>query len=482
MLKTLTFMIFVPLALIAHCNFAVAQNDEKRPNIILLLADDMGHRDLSCFGSPNVKTPHIDKLAAEGLTFTKFYAASAVCTPTRASIMTGRYPLRFSINKHFNDVDLWLPESATTVAELLRDAGYNTAHVGKWHLGGLHVDESGKRLNTQPGPRQHGFDNYQTQIEQQPVRRTMGRKRTLFRQGGTVLLRNGQKVAQDDPYYKKHLTEANGDYAMEMLEKFSAEDKPFFLNVWWLVPHKPYEPAPSPHWEDTAADGISDNQHRLRSMIQHMDAKVGQLLAKLESLGIADNTIIVFASDNGASTEGDVGELRDRKGSLHEGGIRVPMIVRWPAEIKAGQKTTTFAHTTDFLPTFCEAAGIELPEDMPLDGISLLSYFKGNQPPTPQQRGPMVWHLDRYRGEKRRKKNAMTEVAMQGQWKLLARYGQPAELFDLVADPYEKQNLIDEYPEVTKTLAAEIDGFLNAPRLKHSDGKGYQPKIEPKDE
>ena len=481
MLKQLACMILVPLALIAHCNFAVAQNDEKRPNIILLLADDMGHRDLSCFGSPNVKTPHIDKLAAEGLTFTKFYAASAVCTPTRASIMTGRYPLRFSINKHFNDVDLWLPESATTVAELLRDSGYNTAHVGKWHLGGLHVDETGKRLNTQPGPRQHGFDNYQTQIEQQPIRRTMGRKRTLFRKGGTVLLRNGQKVAPDDPYYTKHLTEANGDYAMEMLETFSAEDKPFFLNVWWLVPHKPYEPAPSPHWEDTAAEGISDNQHRLRSMIQHMDAKVGQLLAKLESLGIADNTIIVFASDNGASTEGDVGQLRDRKGSLHEGGIRVPMIVRWPAEIKAGQKTTTFGHTTDFLPTFCEAAGIELPEDMPLDGISLLSYFKGNQPPSQQQRGTMVWHLDRYRGEKRRSKNAMTEVAMQGQWKLLARHGQPAELFDLDADPYEKRNLIKEYPEVTKTLSAEIDGFLDAPRLKNSDGKGYKPKIEPKD-
>ena len=479
MLKKIASTILLTVVLIAPSGFAIAQNDDNRPNIILLLGDDLGHRDLSCFGSPNVKTPHIDKLAAEGMAFTKFYTASAICTPTRASIMTGRYPLRFGINKHFNDVDRWLPESSTTIAELLRDAGYNTAHVGKWHLGGLHVDESGKRLDTQPGPRQHGFDYYQTQIEQQPTRRTMGRKRTLYREGGTVLLRNGQKVAEDDPYYTKHLTDANGDFAVEMIEKFSAEDKPFFLNVWWLVPHKPYEPAPSPYWEDTAAEGISKDQHRFRSMMHHLDAKVGKILAKLESLGIADNTIVVFASDNGAAPEGDVGKLRDRKGSLHEGGIRVPMMVRWPAAIKAGQKTTTFAHTTDFLPTFCEAAGIELAADMPLDGISLLPYFKGGQPPTQQQRGTMVWHLDRYQGERRLdKKTAMTEIAMQGKWKLLARHGKPTELFDIDADPYEKQNLIKEYPEVVKTFAAEIDAFLKAPRSNDSGGKPYQPRIE----
>ena len=479
MLKKFGCTILVAAVLLAHGGFAIAQNDDNRPNIILLLGDDLGHRDLACFGSPNVKTPHIDKLAAEGMTFTKFYAASAVCTPTRTSILTGRYPLRFSINKHFNDIDRWLPESATTVAELLKDAGYNTAHVGKWHLGGLHVDKSGKRLDTQPGPRQHGFDNYQTQIEQQPTRRTMGKKRTLYRKGGTVLLRNDQKVTQDDPYYKKHLTDANGDYAVEMIEKFSAEGKPFFLNVWWLVPHKPYEPAPSPHWENTAAEGISEDQHRYRSMIQHMDAKVGQILAKLESLGIADNTMIMFASDNGAISQGDVGKLHGGKGNLHDGGIRVPMIVRWPAAIKAQEKTSTFAHSTDLLPTFCEAAGIKLPTDFPLDGVSLLPYFKGAPPPTQQQRGTMVWHLDRFRGEKRsNKRNVMTEVAMRGKWKLLARYGKPAELFDLDADPYEKRNRIKDYAEVVKTLGAEVDRFLKAPRVKNSGGKTYEPRIQ----
>jgi hypothetical protein len=136
----------------------------------------------------------------------------------------------------------------------------------------MHVDKQGKRLDDQPGPRQHGFDFFQTQIEQQPLRGRMGQERTLFRQGGTVLIRNDQQVGNDDPYYAKHLTDANGDFAVDLIKKFAAEDKPFFLNLWWLVPHKPYEPAPEPHWSNTAADGISEDQHCSRSMVQHMDA------------------------------------------------------------------------------------------------------------------------------------------------------------------------------------------------------------------
>ena len=468
MLKKLISTFLLSMTFACCANFAIAQNDDTRPNIILLLADDLGYQDLSCFNSPAVKTPNLDKLADDGMKFTKFYAASAVCTPTRASILTGRYPLRFGITKHFNDRNRWLPESATTVAELLRDAGYNTAHVGKWHLGGLHVDESGKRLDTQPGPRQHGFDFYQTQIEQQPLRGAMQKKQKLFRKGGTVLLRNDQRVTEDDPFYSKHLTDANGDFAIEMVEKFSKEDKPFFLNLWWLVPHTPYEPAPEPHWSHTAAEGISEKQHRFRSMVEHMDAKVGQLLAKLDELGIADNTIVLFTSDNGAAYEGHIGDLKGGKTDLHEGGIRVPMIVRWPNAIKAGQTTKTFGHSTDLLPTFCEAAGIDLPTDMPLDGLSLLTYFKGGPAPTAEERGTTLWQLDLYKHLQRpypKPKPFATEVAMQGNWKLLSKDGEPVELFDVSADPNEKQNLIKEYPEVVKTLTSKVDEFLKAPRV-----------------
>ena len=445
----------------------LAADNERRPNIILLLADDLGHGDLSCFGSPAVKTPHLDKLATQGMKFNRFYAASAVCSPTRASVLTGRYPLRFGITKHFNDRNKWLPESATTVAELLKGAGYSTAHIGKWHLGGLHVNEQGERLDNQPGPRQHGFDFYQTQIEQQPLRGRMGGNRTLFRQGGTVLMRNGQKINDEDPYYAKHFTDANGDYATELIKKMSAAGKPFFINLWWLVPHKPYEPAPEPHWSDTAADGISNDQRCFRSMMQHMDAKVGQVLKTLDELGIADNTIVLFTSDNGAAFEGFIGDLKGGKTDLHDGGLRVPMIVRWPAAIAAGNESDSFGHTNDLLPTFCEAAGVELPANLQLDGVSLLPHLKGKDPPSEDARGTVFWQLDLYRKLQRhypKPKPFATEVAMRGKWKLLALGGKPVELFDIEADPNEQQNVISENPDLVASLANQLNEWLNAPR------------------
>ncbi len=459
--------VFFSLILFTSLSHA-ATSQTKRPNILLLLADDLGYRDLSCFDSPAVKTPNLDQLAREGMKFTQYYAASAVCSPTRASVLTGRYPLRFGITKHFNDVDRWLPESATTIAELLRGAGYATAHVGKWHLGGLHVDKNGQRLQNQPGPRQHGFDFYQTQIEQQPLRGIMGKKRTIFRQGGTALLRNDQAVGSDDPYFAKHLTDANGDFTVQMLEKLAASDKPFFLNVWWLVPHKPYEPAPAPHWAATAKEGISDDQHRFRSMVQHMDAKVGEILKKLDNLGIAENTLVLFTSDNGAAYEGNIGKLKGGKTDLHEGGIRVPMIVRWPGKIKAGEVSTAFSHSNDLLPTFCEAAGLSLPKDLPLDGLSLLPHMTGSSAPTAQQRGTVFWQLDLYKNLQRhypKAKPYATEVVRRGKWKLLALNGEPVELFDVKSDPYENDNLLEQQEAVATSMAGALKAWLAEERF-----------------
>lgn len=466
MKRTTSFLpiVCVALAVVGVLNEAVA---DDRPNIVLLLADDLGYGDLSCFGSPAVKTPNLDRLAKEGIKFTRFYAGSAVCSPTRASVLTGRYPLRFNITRHFNDRNVWLPESATTVAELLRDAGYNTAHVGKWHLGGLHVDDQGKRLNNQPGPRQHGFDFYQTQIEQQPLRGRMGRERTIFRQGGTVLLRNDRRVGKNDSYYPKHFTDANGDFAVELIEKFAADEKPFFINMWWLVPHKPYEPAPEPYWSNTAADGISDDQHRFRSMVQHMDAKVGQILKKLDELKVADNTLVLFTSDNGAAYEGFIHDLKGGKTDLHDGGIRVPMLARWPAAIPAGQTSDAFGHTNDLLPTFCDAAGVKLPRELPIDGLSLLPHLKGAEPPSDAARGTVFWQLNLYKSIQRhypKPKPYATEVAMRGKWKLLALGGKPVELFDIEADPNEKSSVLEDHSDLVASLTAELNEWLNAPR------------------
>ncbi len=453
--------LFLSILLVLMTSSALSQSG--RPNILLLLADDLGYRDLSCFGSPAVVTPNLDRLATEGMKFTHCYSASAVCSPTRASILTGRYPLRFNITKHFNDVDRWLPESATTVAELLRENGYVTSHVGKWHLGGLHIDKDGRRLIDQPGPRQHGFDYYQTEIEQQPLRGVMGKERTLFRKGGTILLRNDRRVGKDDPFYPKHLTDANGDFTMQMIEKHVASGKPFFLNVWWLVPHKPYEPAPEPHWSATAAKGISDDQHRFRSMVQHMDAKVGEILAKLDELGIADNTLVLFTSDNGAAYEGDIGKLKGGKTDLHEGGIRVPMIVRWPKHIPSGKVSDAFANTTDLLPTFCEAAGVTLPKDLPLDGLSLLPLMTGGPAPTMEQRGTVFWQLDLYKHLQRhypKPKPYATEIVRRGKWKLLALHGEPVELFDLIADPHEQTSRLYEKRSIADSMAKDLRIWL----------------------
>ncbi len=447
---------------------------DQRPNIILLLADDLGYHDLASFGSPHVKTPNLDRLADEGMRFDQFYAASAVCTPTRASILTGCYPLRFDIRKHFSDRNKWLPKSSTTIAELLGGAKYRTAHLGKWHLGGLHVDEDGKRLENQPGPAEHGFDFYQTQIEQQPLRGKMTNKKMLFRKGGTVLLRNDRRVGEDDPYYTKHLTDVNGDMAVELIEKYSQDQEPFFLNVWWLVPHTPYEPAPAPHWENSKAEGISENQHCFRSMVQHMDAKVGQILAKLDELGIAENTIVVFTSDNGSAYEGYTGDLKGGKTDLHEAGLRVPAMVRWPAKIKAGQTSQCLGHSADLLPTLCEAAGVSLPAGLNIDGKSLLPHLKGGQPLTQEQRGTVLWQLDIYKKMQRRypkPKPFATEVARRGKWKMLSRKGEPVELFDTESDPNETINLLGSRPELTSSLREKVAEFLAAPRTPVGNSK-----------
>lgn len=469
--SSLLYGAFTALNTSALSAMAVASTSAERPNIIFLMADDLGYQDISNFGATAVHTPHVDVLAEEGMKFTSFYAASAVCTPTRASVLTGRYPLRFDIREHFDDIDKYLPESAGSVAKLLRDAGYATILAGKWHLGGLHVGENGRRLTNQPGPRQHGFDYYQTQIEQQPLRHRMHLDHVLFREGGTVLLRNDERVGPDDRYYDMHLTDANGEFALEMIEKFAASDKPFFLNVHWLVPHTPYEPAPEPHWTNTKAEGISEDQHRFRSMVQHMDARIGMILDKLDELGIADNTLVMFTSDNGPAWEGDLGDLRGGKTDLHEGGIRVPMLVRWPGKIPAGTTTDALGNTIDLLPTFSEVAGVTVPKDLPVDGISLLPVMTNAAGPE-WERNTMFWQLNLYRELQRhydKPQPYATEVARQGQWKMLSMDGEPVALFDVKNDPNELRSLLVEHPGIARDLGRQVRAWLDEPRERRMD-------------
>jgi len=464
-LRTLIGSGVLVLAAAAVCLTAASPEGLRPPNIVVLLTDDMGYADPSCFGGKAARTPNLDALATSGVKLTNFYSASAVCTPSRAAILTGRYPLRFDIRKHFNDDEVHLPQSAITLPELLRQAGYRTAHVGKWHLGGLHLKHIQDRANSIPGPHEHGFDHYQCQNEEQPIRGQLGKERTLFRQGGTCLIRDDKKVTPRDPYYNMHFTAINGDEAATRIEQFHREGKPFFVNVWFLVPHKPYEPAPAPHWRNTSASDISDDQHRFRSMVAHMDEQVGKIVTKLEELGIRDNTFIFFTSDNGGAFEADVGPYKGGKTDLHEGGIRVPAIASWPAQIPAGKISDEFGHHTDLLPTFCEAAGVKVPEQAKVDGVSLLDHLTtGNPAP---ERGTVFWQMDLYKHLQRhypKPKPYITEVARQGKWKLTAIDGSPKELFDLDTDPLEEHNVISQNKDRANRMAQDLREFLTAPR------------------
>ena len=444
-----------------------------RPNLIILLADDMGYADPGCFGGKAVETPNIDALARGGKKFTQFYSASAVCTPTRASVLTGRYPLRFGIRRHFGDDEAHLPQSAMTLPRLLQKAGYATAHVGKWHLGGLHLKHVRNRSSSIPGPHEHGFEHYLCQNEEQPLRGKMGKERMLYRKGGTCMIRDEERVLPDDPYYNEHLTDIIGTDTIRSIEKYHKRGRPFFLNVWWLTPHTPYEPAPEPHWSQTSQSGISHDQHCFRSMVARMDYQIGKIVAKLEELNIRENTFILFTSDNGGAYEADVGDFKGGKTDLHEGGIRVPMISNWPGRIPAGTTSGELTHTNDILPTFCASANVHLSEDVKLDGVNLLPHIAEGTPPP--DRGTVFWQMNLYRHLQRhypKPRPYATEIARRGKWKLLAKNGEPVELFDIESDPRELNNLLSQKPDVAERLSKELQAWLSEPRVSpYLDGR-----------
>jgi N-acetylgalactosamine-6-sulfatase len=275
-----------------------------------------------------------------------------------------------------------------------------------------------------------------------------------------------------------HWTDIIGQEAVRLVEEYHRQGRPFFLNVWHLSPHTPYEPGIEPHYRNTAAPGISEDQHCYRSMVAHLDATIGALLAKLDELGIRDQTLVVFTSDNGGAWEADNGPFKGGKTDLHEGGIRVPMIASWPKRIPAGKTSDAVAGTVDLLSTFCAAAGVTVPRAARVDGINLLPHLLEGR--DIRDRGPLLWQLDLYPNMQRRTPKPTpfaTEAAIHGQWKLLTREGQPLELFDLQADVGETNSLLEDRSDIAEKLAGEIRVFLNAPR----DRSGFpaQPTVHP---
>lgn len=445
--------------LLAIGSVSQAAKPQGKPNIIFVLSDDQGWGDAAAWGHPYYKTPNLDRLTREGRRFGQFYAANPVCSPSRAAFMTGCYPARFRIHGHFathalNEARVmpdWLDPQTLTVTRQLQAAGYVTGHFGKWHLG------SGDGA---PEPGAYGIDKYVTIVSNGPQLR--------------------EKGARPEPHWWGKSTGIIMDHAIAFLRE--NKDKPFYLNIWTLVPHATLDPTPeqlavykdlNPRADHPAFGKWTQDYYRsakdLRSQMQvfaaaitDLDTQVGRLLATLKELGLDDNTVLFFSSDNGPEDYhisnaanagvGFAGPHRARKRSIYEGGVRQPLVVRWPGKIKAGVfDETSVLGAVDFLPTVCAIAGVKLPADAKLDGEDVSDILRtGN---SRARKGPLFWEWrSRVMGNP---DYVPPPIAVRdGPWKLLTnRDGSRVELYDIPRDPSETNDLASVNPEIMKRLS-----------------------------
>lgn len=425
-----------------------------RPNIVFILADDLGYGDLACFGHPEIKTPHLDALAAEGLKLTACYSAAAVCSPARAGIMTGRTPNRAGIYGAIPYVSpMHLRPGEITLPALLKQSGYATAQVGKWHLNGFF------NLYGQPQPGHFGFDHwFAVQNNALPNHRNPEN-----------FVRNGTSLGRIEGYSGGIVA----DEAVRWLRSGRDAAKPFFL---YLALHEPHEPvATDPRFSALYQKQHPDDPSRVAyyGNVTQMDDAVGRVLAELKRQNLADNTLVWFTSDNGPArtawhNAGSSGGFRAYKGNVYEGGIRVPGIVRWPARIKAGTVSAQPVSGVDLLPTLCELAGAPLPAGRPLDGVSVTPVFAGG---APQRAKPLYWQYLWV-------PNGPQVALRDGPWKILARIDAPRprggnltaeiinaikgapladfELYQVEQDPAEKNELSAREPARFTALKAAL--------------------------
>lgn len=418
--------------------------DVAKTNFVIVLCDDLGYGDLGCFGHPQIKTPNLDQLAREGWRLTDCYAAAPVCSPSRAGMLTGRIPNRMGIYD-------WIPEQSpmhlksneVTIATLLKQGGYRTCHVGKWHLNG-HFNSS-----EQPQPSDHGFDHwFSTQNNAAPSHKNP-----------VNFVRNGRAVGPIEGYSSQIIVD-------EAIHWIGEQDKsrPFLLMVWLHSPHEPVATS-NRFAQQYSAVAKTEQQANYFGNVTQLDHEVGRLVKVLDDSHLTENTFVYFSSDNGPETlnrykgsESSYGSpvpLRGMKLHMYEGGIRVPGIVRWPGHTKPGLTVGEPVCSYDLLPTLCAIAEVSLPEDRVRDGASLMPLFEGRKVSRVK---PLYWQYDRAIG------GANRVAIRDGDWKLLANADlSKFELYNLRADMSETRDLaavetgrVAELSDKLKKLHAQV--------------------------
>ena len=426
-----------------------------RPNIVFIVVDDMGYADLGCYGSKAVQTPRIDRMAAEGMRFTQAYSGCTVCAPARSTLMTGRHMGHTSVRGNTGGIPLL--ESDMTVAQVLKKAGYATGGFGKWGLGDIDT----------PGvPERHGFDTFFGYYHQ--VHAHYYYPEYLIHNGKKVPLPgNAKKPLKDYSHYR----------IFEEMVTFIREnrDRPFFCYAPWTPPHGKYEiPASEPAVAPYKDRDWPRDAKVVAAMESMVDRNVGQVLDLLDELGLAEDTIVFFCSDNGASErfEGSLdssGPLRGRKRAMYEGGIRTPMVVRWPGRIAPGTVSDLPWYFPDVMPTLADLAGAEqhLPDG--IDGLSVVPTLtgKGRQ----EMHDGLYWEWALYDwGKHAYVPNGLMQAVRSGRWKLVRhRQDEPWELYDLDADVGETKDLAQAHPDVV----ARLSDWVTLNRAKP------RPQIEP---
>ncbi len=448
------------LAGCAHSTGIAPRSAGRRPNVVLVLVDDLGWADVGCNGSRYFETPHIDRLASQGIRFTDAYAACAVCSPTRAAVMTGRYPARIGITDWVRSrfqkgvtpapgqtqveyVDegrpLLTPQNRSaleldeiTIAELLKSAGYATCHIGKWHLG---TDEF--------YPDRQGFDINLGGCD-------FGQPPTYYDPYST----NAQGAIHNLPGRKpgEYLTDREADEAVKFIR--DNQNRPFFLNLCHYAVHTPIQAKKELLNKYKAKTPTEQKNPAYATMVESVDQSMGRILTTLDELGIADNTMVIFTSDNGGLLgPTSNAPLRSGKGYPYEGGIRVPLVIRYPGTAKAGSVSSEPATSVDLLPTLCQAVGVPRPSDRPIDGASLMPALRGGQ----LGRDAIYWHFPHYRHAD----VVPYSIIRAGDWKLIKRYeGKTFELFNLKDDMRETTDLAAQMPEKVKQLDAQLTAWL----------------------